>query len=466
VLENSVIQTDTIVALATGNNIGAIAVIRLSGKNAIEICNKIFVGADLEMANTHTLHFGKIQAAETIIDEVLVSVFKDGKSYTGQNTVEISCHGSKYICKQIIALCIANGCRLAEPGEFTQRAFLNGKLDLSQAEAVADLIASENKSQHKIAMQQMRGGISSELQNMRNELITFASLLELELDFSEEDVEFADRTAFQELLHKLQIKLKQLANSFALGNAIKTGIPVAIIGKPNAGKSTLLNILLQEDRAIVSEIAGTTRDTIEDIIHINGIAFRFIDTAGIRKSDDIIESIGIAKTFEKIKNAQIILLMADAAENMVEITLQYKSLNIEKHQSVIIVLNKIDAVSACDAYDKEEALMTTLNCKAIAISAKTKMHTEKLENLLLDIANLPNADSQDVIVSNVRHLSAIELTLDAIANIKLGFDQNISGELVAIDVKRALHYLGSITGQVEVDRDILGTIFGKFCIGK
>jgi tRNA modification GTPase len=458
--------SDTIVALATGHNIAAISVIRLSGVDAIKIGNSIFVGENLEVANTHTLHFGKIMNKDIIVDEVLVSVFKGTKSYTGENTIEISCHGSKYICAQIIALCISNGCRLAEAGEFTQRAFLNGKLDLSQAEAVADLIASENRSQHTIAMQQMRGGISTELQNMRNELINFASLLELELDFSEEDVEFADRKAFNNLLLQLEKKLTIISDSFALGNAIKNGIPVAIIGKPNAGKSTLLNVLLHEDRAIVSEIAGTTRDTIEDIINIDGIAFRFIDTAGIRKSEDTIEKIGIEKTFEKIKQAQIILLIVDVLEPIAEIVLQYKNLGLSKNQQAIIVINKIDSYNTCDAYDIEEALMTTLHCKALAISAKQQLHTNKLEKLLIDVANLPNGNTQEIVISNARHLQAIQQTLNAIATIKSGFQENISGELIAIDVKRALHYLGTITGQVEVDRDILGTIFGKFCIGK
>ncbi len=457
---------DTIVALATGQNIGAISVIRLSGEDAIVICDKIFKGVILEKVPTHTTHFGKIMQGQTVVDEVLVTVFKNKKSYTGQNTVEISCHGSKYICAQIIALCISNGCRLAEAGEFTQRAFLNGKLDLSQAEAVADLIASENKSQHAIAMQQMRGGISTELQNMRDELITFASLLELELDFSEEDVAFADRNAFNNLLEKLHTSLTGLTKSFAYGNAIKNGIPVAIVGKPNAGKSTLLNVLLNEERAIVSEIAGTTRDTIEDVINIEGIAFRFIDTAGIRKSDDVIEKIGIEKTLEKVKLAQIIMLIVDVAEPMAEIMLQYKNLNLGTQQQAVIVLNKIDAMSVCDAYDIEEALMTTLGCQALAISAKQEMHTEKLSNILLNIVNASKHNSQDIVISNARHLQAIEETLKSINNIRKGFEDNISGELIAIDVKRALHYLGTITGQVEVDRDILGTIFGKFCIGK
>ncbi len=458
--------TETIVALATGNNISAISVIRLSGPQTIAIVDKIFKGASLAKAASHTLHFGTIQKNDTIIDEVLVSIFKDGKSYTGEDVVEISCHGSPYICQQIITLCIENGAIMAKPGAFTQRAFLNGKLDLSQAEAVADLIASENKSQHTIAMQQMRGGIRTELQNMRNELIQFASLLELELDFSEEDVEFADRTQFHDLLNKLSNNLEKLAASFAFGNAIKQGIPIAIVGKPNAGKSTLLNLLLNEDRAIVSDIAGTTRDSIEDILHIDGIAFRLIDTAGIRQSEDTIEKIGIEKTFEKIKLAHIVLLIVDAAESMVDMQVQYKQLELQPHQSCLIIINKLDQQSTCNIYDVEESLMTILHCKALAVSAKNKLHTDKIPTLITDMVKLKQGSDQDIIVSNARHKEAIEKTITSLQTIREGLKNNTSGEFIAIDVKTALHYLGSITGQVEVDKDILGTIFGKFCIGK
>jgi tRNA modification GTPase len=457
----------TIVALGTGASASAIGIIRLSGNDAIAIVDNFFEGKKkLIEAKSHSIKFGKIIIDYKIIDEVVIAIYKAPHSYTGENIVEINCHGSAYIIEQIINVCLINGARLAEPGEFTKRAFMYGKLDLSQAEAVADLIASGNASQHAIAMNQMRGGISTELDKMRTELINFAALLELELDFSEEDVAFADRAQFEILLNNIKAQLTQLKNSFAYGNAIKNGIPVAIVGKPNAGKSTLLNILLNDEKAIVSSIAGTTRDAIEDVINIDGIAFRFIDTAGIRKSEDTIEKIGIEKTYQKIKEANIILLIADVQENINDIIAQYKLLNVLQHQKIMIVLNKIDATNVCDSYDIEEAIMTINNCKAIAISAKQNMHIDKLKKLIIEASKNNANTTQDIIITNVRHANAINESLGAIENIQAGFKQNISGELIAIDVRDALFHLGSITGQVELDRDILGTIFGKFCIGK
>jgi tRNA modification GTPase len=459
--------SDTIVALATSQSIGAIAVIRLSGNDAISIADKIFVGKKkLNATNSHNILFGKIIFEQLIIDEVVVGIYKAPHSYTAENVIEISCHGSNYIIEQIINSCIHFGARLAEAGEFTKRAFMNGKLDLSQAEAVADLIASENSSQHAIAMQQMRGGISNALTDMRNELINFAALMELELDFSEEDVTFADRTAFEKLLKNIKQNLIVLQQSFALGNAIKNGIPVAIVGKPNVGKSTLLNLLLNDERAIVSNIPGTTRDVIEDVINIKGIAFRFIDTAGIRQSDDTIENLGIAKTFEKVKDAHIVLLLADVAEPYKDIIEQYEALHLTNKQQVIFVLNKIDAQSACDAYDIEEAIMTITHQKAIAVSAKNKTHINKLISLLLKVSNTQNINTQNIIITNVRHAKAISATLNDIEKIEQAFALNLSSDLISGDVRSALYHLGSITGQVEIDRDILGTIFGKFCIGK
>jgi tRNA modification GTPase len=401
-----------------------------------------------------------------LIDEVVITLYKGPKSYTGEDTVEISCHGSPYIVTILLQACVELGARIALPGEFTQRAFLNNKLDLSQAEAVADVIASENEAQHKIAMQQLRGGFSKELANMREQLINFAALVELELDFSEEDVEFADRTALKTLLVEIQNHLTKLAESFTYGNAIKKGIPVAIIGQPNAGKSTLLNALLNEDKAIVSAIAGTTRDVIEDILNIDGISFRFIDTAGIRNTTDEIESLGIAKTMQKAKEASIVLLLVDVNQPLNDIVAQYQTLDKQPNQSIIIVVNKIDAIGVCNGYDVEEAVATTTKNTAIAISAKDGLHIDKLKKLITDSTNINKVSTQGTIVANARHYQAINATLKNISDVQEGMQASLSGDLLSIDIRSALKNLGSITGQVEVDKDILGTIFGKFCIGK
>jgi tRNA modification GTPase len=457
---------DTIIAIATPPGIGALAIIRLSGNEAFEIVNTLFTSKNLLLQQSHTLHVGFLVHNDLPMDEVVVSLYKNPRSFTGEDVVEITSHGSPYIIKKIVQVCIELGARLALAGEFTQRAFLNRKIDLSQAEAIADLIASENKSQHQIALNQLRGGFSSELSVMRDKLIHLAAMLELELDFSEEDIAFADRKELYVLLQDLKIKLTSLANSFEQGNAIKNGIPVAIVGKPNAGKSTLLNFLLNEERAIVSNIAGTTRDTIEDVITIKGIAFRLIDTAGIRNSKDTIENLGIEKTFQKIKEASIVIIVADANEDYKLLVEEYALFNIEKHQKVLLLLNKIDTINVCDSYDIEEHLATTLQIKCLAVSIKDKLHTDKIEQILISLSNLDITSKESVVVNNIRHFEAINNAIQAIDEAKQGFDNNLSSELVAMDLRSALKAIGTITGQVEVDKDILGTIFGKFCIGK
>jgi tRNA modification GTPase len=457
---------DTIVAQATGNAAAAIAIIRLSGQKSIEIAQQLCPSKDLSQKASHSAIFCNIVVQGKTIDEAVVILYKAPKSYTGEDIVEISCHGSSFIISTIINACLKFGARLAKPGEFTQRAFLQHKLDLSQAEAVADLIASENEAQHKIALEQLRGGYSKTLQALREKLINFAALIELELDFSEEDVQFANRQELNKLLQELRLELSSMANSFSAGNAIKKGIPVAIIGKPNAGKSTLLNILLNDDKAIVSEIAGTTRDAIEDVININGIAYRFIDTAGIRQATDEIEKIGIEKTFKKTKEASIVILVVDASETLEDITGQIKSINLSDKQTLLVVINKIDAFGVCNGYDVEEAIATLTNYKTIAISAKDKLHTEKLPVLIDELSNKFKANEANITVSNIRHFEAINNTLACIQEIENGLAQNLTGDLLTIDIRRALQQLGSITGQVEIDKDILGTIFGKFCIGK
>jgi tRNA modification GTPase len=457
---------DTIVAISTPSGVGAIGIIRLSGLSSIDIADRIFFGVRLAQCPTHTLHFGTIRQNENVIDEVVIGIYKNPKSYTGEDIIEISCHGSSYIIEQILQLCIEKGARLAMPGEFTQRAFLNGKLDLSQAEAVADLIASENAGQHKIAWQQLRGGYTKELQQLREQLINFAALIELELDFSEEDVAFADRKALTDLLTNLHKRLSSIATSFKYGNAIKKGMPIAIIGKPNAGKSTLLNALLNEDKAIVSAIAGTTRDVIEDTITIEGVSYRFIDTAGIRTTTDEIENLGINKTFQKAKEAEIILLLVEATDTVNAIIEQYKAIPLQESQDLIIVINKSDDIGICNAYDVEEAVMTLTKKTAIAISAKERLHIEKIPQLLAEYIKKSATSSADIVVSNQRHYQAILQTISIIEEISKAINDGLSGEFLSIDIRRALNSLGIITGVVEVDRDILGTIFGKFCIGK
>lgn len=462
---------DTIVALATSpGSSGAIAVIRLSGPRAITITNAVFRGKDLAAQASHTIHFGTIRAGETILDEVLVSLFVGPNSYTKEDVVEISTHNSSYIIQRVMRLLISKGARAAEPGEFTQRAFLNGGLDLSQAEAVADLIAAENKASHEIAMNQMRGGISSELQKMREQLINFTSLLELELDFGEEDVEFADRSEFLKLIAELKTHIGMLIASFEYGNAIKQGVPVAIIGKPNAGKSTLLNTLLNEERAIVSDIAGTTRDTIEETMTIDGITFRFIDTAGLRDTEDTIEAIGVARAREKVAAAKILLYLYDSENNTAEEVIEQIKAFYREGLIVILVRNKIDLDGGyfendMDKRIKKELFDPLYTDHIVAITAKDPTSVTVLKNLLVDKIRSMVSDNQQVITS-LRHVEALQLAQQSILDVELGFDQGISGDLLASHLRDALRHIGTITGQIDVDRDILGTIFGKFCIGK
>lgn len=459
---------DTIVALATASGVGAIAVIRLSGPDAIRIANDSFQSIKEKKSlidqKSHTLHLGHIMNGQRTIDEVLVSVFKNPNSYTGEDTVEISCHGSIYIQQEIIQLFLQKGCRMADAGEFTLRAFLNGKLDLSQAEAVADLIASDSEASHQVAMQQMRGGFSNEIQLLREQLLNFASLIELELDFSEEDVEFADRQDFKDLIAKIQIVLKRLIDSFSIGNVIKNGIPVAIVGEPNVGKSTLLNALLNEERAIVSDIAGTTRDTIEDEIIIDGVTYRFIDTAGIRETKDIVESIGIQKTFEKMTQAEVVVYLFDLSSTKYKVSSIKTELESIKNKfplkQLIVIGNKADTISK----EKLEIFKADIP-ELISISAKEKSGIETLTNELTKLVNTGALNNNDTIVTNSRHYDALLKALNEINKVDEGIQIGLSGDLLAIDIREALYFFGLITGEVTND-ELLGNIFANFCIGK
>lgn len=464
-------NNDTIIALATSSGVGAIAVIRLSGKDAIKITNKFFKAKfnnkDLSKVKSHTIHLGNIMDGKRVIDEVLVSVFKDPHSYTGENVIEISCHGSVYIQQEILQLFLKNNVRHADAGEFTLRAFLNGKMDLTQAEAVADLISSDSKASHQIAMQQMRGGFSAEIEGLRKQLLNFASLIELELDFSEEDVEFADRAEFQKLISKITVVLKGLIDSFALGNVLKNGIPVAIVGEPNVGKSTLLNALLNEEKAIVSHIAGTTRDAIEDNLTINGVTYRFIDTAGIRETKDEIESIGIKKTFENIEKAQLVLHLLDSSRFQVsgfrfhELESKVKELK-DKYpkKRILTIVNKVDLLS-----EEEISILNTNYSNLLFLSAKNKTGFDILIQNLKDLANTGILSNNQTIVSNSRHFEALNNALKAIIEVQKGMDDRVSSDLIAIDIREALYQLGLISGQVSTD-ELLGNIFANFCIGK
>ncbi len=461
------IFNEIIIAPATASGVGAIAVIRISGHGCFEITNNFFEGKNgkknLLNKKTHTISFGTLKHENKIIDEVLISKFISPNSYTGEDTLEISCHGSLYIQSKIVQLFCANGCRLANPGEFTLRAFLNGKLDLSQAEAVADVIAAESESAHNLAFSQLRGGFATELKNLRNELINFASLIELELDFAEEDVSFAKREDLTDLVNKLLKLVIALKNSFSLGNTIKNGIAVAIAGRPNVGKSTLLNALLKEERAIVSEIAGTTRDSIEDVLNIKGYIFRFIDTAGIRETNDAIEKIGISKTFEKIKEAKVVLYICSAAE--------IEDLNFDEifsgtefiGKKIIVIVNKIDLVSELKPLEHR---FKEMDIESLFISAKSGENLHLIEEKLLSLTVNRSIENNDLIVSNSRHYEALIHAEIALEKTLEGIESNITGDFLAQDIRTALYHIGQITGQIEIDRDILGTIFSKFCIGK
>ena len=462
---------DTIVALATATGVGAISVIRLSGKEAIELSDKVFKtlnGKPLSEAPSHTVHLGTIKSENQVIDECLATIFKGKKSYTGEPVVEFSCHGSAYITQEVIKLCLANGARLAQAGEFTKRAFLNGKLALNQAEAVADLIASDSKASHQVALQQMRGGFTSEIEDLRQELLNFASLIELELDFSEEDVEFADRSQFEQLLKRIKTTLQTLIQSFSAGNAIKNGIPVAIVGKPNAGKSTLLNTLLNEERAIVSDIAGTTRDTIEETLHIAGITFRFIDTAGIRDTQDKIEAIGVEKAKEKIKKAQIVLYLYNEKENTTDEVIHFVTENYHKEAKFILLHNKIeDLQEGIPPFDNEilASIPEEYIFSQLRISAKENINIDELKKILsLYVKNL-SPSAGNTIITNIRHYEALNNALQALEKVEEGMQIHLSGDLLAIDIRETLYHLGSITGAVSND-ELLGNIFSRFCIGK
>ncbi len=460
----------TICASAT-SGLGAINILRLSGPDSFSIVDRIFKSRSKKLLSEmkgNTIQFGEIVSDIEVIDEVLISVFKNPHSYTGEDSLEISCHASPYIQKRILELLVLNGAKLAGPGEFTQRAFLNGKMDLAQAEAVADLIASENRSSHRIAINQMRGGFSKELSDLRKELLHFTSMIELELDFSEEDVEFANRKELNLLVVNMMRKVEGLIGSFRNGNVIKNGVPVAIIGKPNVGKSSLLNRLLKDDKAIVSEIAGTTRDSIEDTVQIEDIVFRFIDTAGIRETADIIENLGISRTYQKIQQSSIILLMTDAQEEIatiVESFLEIRKQVENQGKQLILVINKTDMIPLSILVKISEFLVLEKNEHIIEISVRKDINIDLLEKILLTASFIGKLDNDAVIISNIRHFEALNHALENLNRVKEGISINIPSDLLAQDLRQAMHYIGEITGEITTD-EVLGNIFKNFCIGK
>lgn len=450
---------DTIVALSTPQGIGAIGVIRLSGAQAWTIANRLFPSKDILLQATHTLHVGFLKHNDQVLDEAVVALFKGPRSYTGEDVVELSCHGSPYILEQVINACVTEGARMAKPGEFTQRAFLNGKLDLTQAEAVADLIASNSAAAHHTALHNIRGGFSAVLKDLRDELIQFSALIELELDFSQEDVEFADRTRLYELITHAQAVTGQLIQSFRLGNVIKNGIQVAIIGKPNAGKSTLLNALLNENRAIVSDIAGTTRDTIEEVLNIEGVLFRLIDTAGIRDhTADAIEMIGVEKSREKMRSADLVLYLFDINDTVEEVLSAVKEIEVAGTPYVLLG-NKADTLSEALLKEKFSSL------DVLFLSAKHVLNIEALKKRLIDAVIAGDLSSEDTIVTNARHYQALQQVAAALSDTKNGMDNGLPGDLLALDIRRCLHFIGEITGEINTE-DKLDYIFSKFCIGK
>lgn len=458
---------ETICALATANGMGAIGVIRVSGDDSFLIVNKVFEGKNLEKATSHTVHYGFIKDADEVIDEVMVAVFHAPKTFTTENSVEISFHGSPHIAKRILEVLIKNGARMAKAGEFTLRAFMNGRIDLSQAESIADLIASENEASRKVALNQLKGGISQEISLLRTDLLNFTSLIELELDFAEEDVEFADRTALSGLLNKIEYKLSSLIESFQYGNAIKNGTAVAIIGKPNAGKSTLLNALLKEERAIVSNIAGTTRDTIEEVLHIKGHAFRLIDTAGLRETMDEIEAIGVQKAKEKVAQAEVLVYLADAATaDFSEDFEMLRSLLRDKLE-LIICLTKIDEVVPTQFEAIETLFRKEINhpFDFIKISALENRNIQELKNELSSFVEQMKSEEGNVVITNQRHFEALQRSLDAVNRVKEAVSSQITTELLAYELRNAIEYLGEISGEFTND-EVLGNIFSKFCIGK
>ena len=459
----------TICAISSGQHQAAIALIRISGEEALRMCDTFFVAANkavtLSTMQPNSIKFGRIFQQNELIDEVLVSVFKAPHSFTGEDMVEIACHGSSFIQQQILQLLIQQGCQLAQPGEFTRRAFLNGKMDLSQAEAVADLIAAQSASSHRVAMNQMRGGFSKELAVLRDKLLEFTALIELELDFSEEDVEFADRSSLMALATIIQIKLASLARSFEVGNVIKNGIPVAIVGETNAGKSTLLNLLLNEEKAIVSDIHGTTRDVIEDIVSIQGITYRFIDTAGIRETQDAIEKMGIKRTYQQIEQASIILWVIDSTQVNEHIDwMAERIVSRSEGKKLILVFNKLDKINE-EECRVLELLFENITAERLFISAAKHQHVDELLHHLHQAAAIPSIGDQDVIITNMRHFQALTQALSAIERVQTGLSTGISGDFVSQDIRECLHYLGEITGQISND-EVLGAIFSRFCIGK
>ena len=464
------IDQSTICAIATSPGVGAIATIRLSGEKAIEIADKVFQSPMktkmLASQKANTLHVGTISEETEIIDEVVASLFRAPHSFTGEDVVEITCHGAMYIQQRILEVLFKNGARMARPGEFTQRAFLNGKMDLSQAEAVADLIASTNAANHKIAFKQMRGGFSNEIKKLRDQLLHFIAMVELELDFSEEDVEFADRKQLIELTQKIETLLNKLAGSFKLGNVLKNGVPVAIVGETNVGKSTLLNAILNEEKAIVSDIHGTTRDVIEDVINIEGTAFRFFDTAGIRETADQIENLGIERSYNKLEQAEIVLLVTDLSNPISLIRERIEKIRQRiQGQTLIIVGNKADLGGNKKITDMLESITLADNEDLVFISAKKQQNLESLIELLKENANLQQPEGTDVVVSNVRHYEALTNAHQAVVRVIDGLENGISGDFLAQDIRECLHYLGEITGEISND-EILGHIFKNFCIGK
>lgn len=464
-------DSDTICAISTPPGAGAVAMLRISGPKASIICNSICFfntkGKMLSEQKANTAHFMQIKDESNLIDESVVTLFKAPRSYTGEDTVEITCHGSVYIQQRILELLVKNGARLAKPGEFTLRAFLNGKLDLSQAEGVADLISSSSEAAHRLSMNQLKGGFSAELKKLRDELLQFISMIELELDFSEEDVEFADRDKLYSLLDKIERLLRKLIKSFSFGNAVKQGIPVAIVGRTNSGKSTLLNQLVKEEKAIVSEIEGTTRDFIEDTIILEGIKFRFIDTAGLRKTKDSIENLGIERSVKKFKEATVVIVLIDAQDRLEDIL---SSLEVfkdipQEEKYIIFAINKIDAVLNPDALIADLKAKINQPGEYLSLSAKFGTHIEQLENKLVSFALNKKPDESDVVVTNVRHYEALERSHEAIVRVIEGLDNSLPSDLLAQDIREVLHFLGEITGEITTD-EILGNIFKNFCIGK